>query len=589
MGNNEPTISHNRKPVCFFFCLLSPMTTHGQTFEERFDAGQDHILHYRIIKGIEVLGNLYSDLKSRPDVPNNFKNTVTLAYAQILELGDQDERALELLTKLEQTQSELKKNQETVLLHITLARMNEKLGYSSEAYYNLQNAYQAILTTGNDSLRARYYKRMASLIRVNGAEDSLAICYLDSATIFANKYEDANEMGDINMVKGLIAATQGKYTKAELHLNEAFGNWANLEDENGKITLLMILAQIRMKQEEPKQVLELIDSVMVNYHPQKYPGWNEQIYRMSVWSYEALESKDSVIVSLHKLTEEIQQNEANKNTIAIAELKVRYREDEIENELEKAEQNIRFQSALNLRLFIILFISCLASIVLFVFLRIARRNKRYIERQRKELQQALEDNEVLFEEVHHRVKNNISIISSMMQIQAREVDDKALKEKLKENELRIRSIGLVHTLIFNYDRIQRLLIDQYFNELVKGIIETYGDDLNANVTINSDRINAGLNIMVPIGLLMNELVTNSVKHAKVEKLNIEILTTYSKETLQITYRDNGKGFNSDALIGTNSFGISMIKRMTRQIEGKLIFSPPGSHEITLEIPFVNSQ
>ncbi|MFT5822578.1 MAG: two-component sensor histidine kinase [Crocinitomix sp.] len=570
--------------VCLIFIglICYPQNALTQTTEERLAIGKTHITNYKLEEGIAILGDLYNDLLLEKEQDQVFLNEVRLSFAMVLEKSHLDEASLLLLHELEIDSTSPQLSQHEILGQITRARLNEKKGFAEDAHLNLDKAYAALQKTTDKRYLAKYHKRRASLIRVSSENNVLVFAHLDSALLFAKEFKDTLELGDIYMVKAIMGAVNNNYVQAEIYLDTAEYYWRNTTDEHAKLGILFNRAIFKLRQNEPLLALDYMDSTKL-FHPEKYLGTQTGLLSCYLQIYERLDIKDSVITTLKALNGSLQEDHLRKDKLSIMLLNSLSRKNDLENELDKSEKEILIMKSKANTWYMLFFGVLLITALLFIFLRIGRKNRQEIHQQKITLERALADNQILFGEVHHRVKNNIAIISSMMQIQQREITDEFLKQKLIENELRIRSIGLVHTLIFNYDQIQTLKIGEYINKLMNGILETYNIIDRTTVEIVSKPIKADINIMVPIGLLMNELITNSVKYANVDNLKLTIELVQINENLSIIYRDNGKGFDINTC--EKSFGLNMIQRMTRQIEGEIIFSPPGTHKIELNIPY----
>lgn len=190
-----------------------------------------------------------------------------------------------------------------------------------------------------------------------------------------------------------------------------------------------------------------------------------------------------------------------------------------------------------------------------------------------ELQKALEDKDVLIKEVHHRVKNNLMIVSSMLSLQSRYIKDKNVKNIFKECQDRTRSLAIIHEKLYRSEDLNRIRIDEYIESLVSSLYHSY--------TINSNRIKVRVDVeslefdadtSIPLGLIINELFTNAMKHAfpgdKTGQIDVELHSEGDGFELEIS--DNGVGF-PDGLDYKNvdSLGLRLVNSLTEQIDGKL--------------------
>lgn len=194
-------------------------------------------------------------------------------------------------------------------------------------------------------------------------------------------------------------------------------------------------------------------------------------------------------------------------------------------------------------------------------------------------------NAVLLTEVHHRVKNNLSIIQSLLMLESNRAPPEA-RQGYKDSVARIEAMGLVHHLIYDHQRFEGIVLDHYLPRLCSAICRS-ADGLQ--ITIDSDPIEVPLDTAVPLALIMNEVINNSLKHARLPEVASRIGVTLRcrpKDVL-LTIEDNGPGLPDEVIKGnTASLGLQIVRELTRQINGtcwfengdgarfKLLFDPP---------------
>jgi len=196
----------------------------------------------------------------------------------------------------------------------------------------------------------------------------------------------------------------------------------------------------------------------------------------------------------------------------------------------------------------------------------------------KELNQALETKELLIHEIHHRVKNNLQIILSMIRLQNMELDDPKAREKLTDLEYRINAIAKTYTMLLNNENIEEINMESYIETLLLDISESY-DYAKYRIEVDTD-IHATMPIRasIYIGLIINELVTNSYKHAFPDgtgTITIELQEEARYYTL--TVKDSGKGFSYNKQ-KSKSLGLKLIYTLVYdQLEGTMdVFTEQGT-------------
>ena len=216
----------------------------------------------------------------------------------------------------------------------------------------------------------------------------------------------------------------------------------------------------------------------------------------------------------------------------------------------------------------------LGLIVLLLFIIINR--YRLKQKALKIIQQKNEENKLLMREVHHRVKNNLQIISSLLGVQINNNENDKLKLILQESQNKIKSMSLIHQNLYKSDQFAKVSVDSYVNELVEQIKSSYKTDnitINFNLNITNKQIPIGL--AVPLGLMLNELITNAYKYAFTDcpekENNISISFHQIKDTTKysLIVKDNGKGLPKDFDIDNlSSFGLQLVYGLVAQLLGE---------------------
>ncbi|HBX67354.1 MAG TPA: hypothetical protein DEG32_14795, partial [Balneolaceae bacterium] len=186
---------------------------------------------------------------------------------------------------------------------------------------------------------------------------------------------------------------------------------------------------------------------------------------------------------------------------------------------------------------------------------------------KEQLENSVHEKEVLLSEVHHRVKNNLAIIVGLIELQKEGLSDEDLKIILNQTQNRIFSISGVHELLYNTDSFTEISFEEYAIKLIdriRGMFESRGKHISFKHEFNSTNLN--INQAIPLGLLLNELITNSFKHAfdKGEG-TISISLREDKGEIKVIYKDDGKGFSDDIFESSTTMGVTLIKTLLDQL------------------------
>lgn len=183
---------------------------------------------------------------------------------------------------------------------------------------------------------------------------------------------------------------------------------------------------------------------------------------------------------------------------------------------------------------------------------------------------SLEEKEVLLEEVHHRVKNNLAIVSSLLQMQANSLEDERLKSILGESEGRIQAMALIHELLYEHEDYSKIDLGAYIKKLIHQIKATYQTPgQSISIEIHTGLVFLELNKAIPCGLIINELLTNAYKHAFKGKNEGGILFNLKQEDgfITLVFSDDGIGIPEKRETGT--LGLTLINGLTKQIRGNI--------------------
>ena len=213
------------------------------------------------------------------------------------------------------------------------------------------------------------------------------------------------------------------------------------------------------------------------------------------------------------------------------------------------------------------------------------------ERRRTEaqIQASLQEKEILLKEIHHRVKNNLQVISSLLDLQAAYVKDESVLEMFQESRSRVRSMALVHEQLYQSADLARIDFADYINGLTGYLLRVYGH-LVKSVTLDIDVANTFLSVetAVPLGLIVNELVSNALKHAFPDGRSGQIrvrLTPIEDDQIHLVVQDNGIGFPANIdFRRSSSLGLTIIMTLMNQLRGEIALHSQDGARFELTVP-----
>ncbi len=202
-----------------------------------------------------------------------------------------------------------------------------------------------------------------------------------------------------------------------------------------------------------------------------------------------------------------------------------------------------------------------------------KRLQELVDYKTKGLQKALTEKEVLIQEIHHRVKNNLAVISGLLELQMGSADDDYIIRTLAESQRRVQSIAMIHEKLYQNEDLAEIDFKKYIKELLDIIVYSIDkDDKNIELEYNIDQIDLGIDQAIPCGLILNEVVSNAFEHAFNGSNSGTIWVDFLKNGDNIIFKikDNGTGLPEDLEVEElDSLGLVLVNSLVQQLEGNL--------------------
>ncbi len=207
-----------------------------------------------------------------------------------------------------------------------------------------------------------------------------------------------------------------------------------------------------------------------------------------------------------------------------------------------------------------------------------------LQRQNELIRSRDEEKTIMLKEIHHRVKNNLQVITSLLRLQMYEIDSTEEAEKFNDSINRVMTMSLIHEKMYQSEELSRINLHEYFTGLSNDLLDSYQTDMNVDLSINLHIDKVGLKSIVPLALIYNELFSNSLKHAfeNVDQPKIQVSLNYGKLGYFVfVYQDNGVWREN---VRSKSFGSELIVSLTSQLEGemKITTSPQTRYEFSFK-------
>lgn len=466
-------------------------------------------------------------------------------------------------------------------VHILRALNFEYVDAFVEAKEELEIAAPLIAKYPEEKYYCIFLYRYASFYRVTGKEE-LAEKYSYLALAHAQKYDFESEEAVANMLLCFITKKKNEIDKSLLFANKALDYWIEVGDLHGAEGMFVNIARIYNQQEKYDSALLYIDkgiTLSENQSQSETSYLLRSLYELQATIYDNKKEYEKAYISLQN---SVQQED---NIHLLEERKMLL---ELEYKFKRREEVIALESKnRNLLIGVTALLLLLAVLFCFIFLLYKSRQiiKSKVEEEiqnSKTLENLVETKKILLKELQHRVKNNLALIISLIDQHISKYN-KASFVALKE---RVNAIATLQVMLLeNYEAPeateQLIDIKLYLESLVENLCYLRRDEIVIHQEIDIEKLES--EISTPIGLFVNELITNSIKHAQPadnQNLEIELKLFIENDALILSYKDNGSSF----IENKQGIGSTIFYAMTRQLEG--VLSRNESHYL-ISIPYNN--
>ena len=391
-------------------------------------------------------------------------------------------------------------------------------------------------------------------------------------------------IGDVYAAKEVIDKAM-EYQKKALEIQEELG------DKKGMLSSIQGLARVQSLSGNSDQALKYMEDVIsisseIGAKKELRDAYNEisEIYIRKGDYKKALSFKNRYAQMKDTLfseqTQEIATNLETKfeNEKKTKEIEILQRENEIQ-ELQLGRNRILIIS------FTISLVLALVSVVLYA--RTNRDRKKafsLLQKQNESIKKQKEEKEVLLKEIHHRVKNNLQVINSLIRLQCAYTDDQVALDLFDECQNRIISMALIHEKMYESHDLSNVNIQEYIAELSQNLLRSYRLHKNVELDIDVSVKTLTLDTLIPLGLLLNELISNSLKHAFLDDKEDGVITVKldrdsSSGKFVLEIGDNGIGLPNDFTFNSAlTLGIELVVTLSSQLDGTIErIEKPGSH------------
>ena len=506
-----------------------------------------------------------------------------------------------------------------------LGSMNVFMGQNEKAQRYLFEVYSLYKAQGNKQRLAQATNGLAIFYNNTNQEDKAIERYIEALKMF-QEIKDTMGQANVHANLGITYTDSGEFTKAEYHIGmqgkldsllntqwglgfffdylgylrekqgryqEAYQNHLqslkireNLSSHYNITESRISLANVLIRMGEYDKAIVEANRVFENYEERQSLHQLQSSYRLLS---EAFEAKKEMAKALkyHKLYKNISDSIFNTDMIeTITEKDAKF--ERVQKESEIAMLNLENETSQKIigqkdRTILLggtgLFLVSLLCVGLYFITR------KYL-RQKQQLAKALSDKDILLREIHHRVKNNLQLVSSLLTLQGRSMDNESAQKAINEGKSRIRSMALIHQDLYQKENLTSVNTQQYFKNLCQELYETYSISKNkVALEMDIEDISIDVDTLVPLGLITNEIISNSLKYAfpNNKKGILKVVLKGKNGGLYLKVSDNGIGYDPGE-ISPNSFGTRLIHSLTQQLEAELLISTAKGTTIEVIMP-----
>ncbi|WP_420575363.1 tetratricopeptide repeat protein [Ekhidna sp.] len=523
--------------------------THGDYFlmKTEIDSG---IFYYKKAKGFfEKSGYIRGELDTMNGIGSMLYNGGN--YQEALDY------LIEALTRLQKGNYSFDQLEAALMINVAQVYQNLK-NYEKSNEYN-QASLEILQRLGNGPGVASAMGNMAfNLIEMEEYEQALEVA--NEAKQIFGETDLIMGVGACNYVIGKSYRNLQDFEKAETILLEALGQLRSYGDPYLTILTLIDLGRLYNEIDQlEKAELHLEEALSLAKENTLKPELIDIFHELSTL-YEKSGAFDKALfyTQEHFAIQDSLFNE--KISAQMAEMESKYQSDRKQQLLEIQDQQLAKEATLRNAL--------IGGVVLVLIISgLIYRNQRLKTK-------ALSEKEALLKEIHHRVKNNLQVISSLLNMQSRGTEDEGMKEAIREGQARVKAMSLIHQKLYQNENISEIDFEDYSQQLLSQLDAVYKKaEKQVKHAIDVKGISLDIDTAVPLGLILNELISNAYKYAFDDvdegELKITLERTDDKH-LQLEVADNGIGLPADFNIDTaKSLGLKLVNILTKQLKGTL--------------------
>ncbi len=403
--------------------------------------------------------------------------------------------------------------------------------------------------------------------------------YLDKALVISEQLEDSSRIAKYYLQKGNIAKSSGSIDQALVNYEKALQFFVIKTGVNQQVLLLLKLAEGHIAYCD-------LHSIQPN---QKYLKYAQDAYQLATEAglYDKRVRAAYLLFELHRRSGNYQQASTfakeymiikdslftRDRSAIIADMQTKYETERIESQNRMLEDEKELQEARIQQQNLILIGVAIVSIFLLVIAVLIYQSRKKLHLSNQEIVKQNEEKDLLLKEIHHRVKNNLQVVSSLLDLQSRGIEDEKALSTFMEGQNRVKAMALIHQRLYQNKDLSTIDFAEYAKNLLSELGGIY--EMTKNVKTNviaSGNTHFDIDTAIPLGLILNELICNAYKYAFKGSSEGELrvhLDEHENGKYKLVVSDNGKGLPEgfDAK-KAKSLGLRLVRRLSRQLHGE---------------------
>lgn len=470
----------------------------------------------------------------------------------------------------------------------------------AKIYYNLQQYNKAIK---NYNIQYKAFEDAENYLRSASMLNNIALSYenqnqTDSAFHYYDlAYQKIDEKGhpdpylneDYRLhMKNIIASNMASlrlesalYLPAEAVFKAELASSKAVKEPRITLVTYAKLADFYVQKKDLQLARQYLDSAMTFEANYPNPRVKAKLYFTSYQLHRASQDFEKADQSLETYLSAIKELQKQKLQRAYLEATAKYKFEEAQKNLQRNKSLLLRKEKINTIQAVLLVALIIALVIIIVLLKKAQRSNLLINSQKEKLTKGLDEKQMLLNEMHHRTKNNLQIVSGILEIQSQKNINTEANKLLRESKNYLESIALIHQMLYDQDGFETIDAQQYLHKLINLFTDNYSK-IELELDLSIEKIPLHINTATSLGLILSELIINSLKHAFEQTGTIQLSLCQQQDHLLMRYADDGN-FKGKFLAQKDwRTGMQLIHSLADDLDASIEFSNKLGFEVKLK-------